>query len=427
MVDKGWMKCPCKYAQYIEGVRSFIEFINRNDGGNTLFSCPCSRCKNGKGLGPLSEISLHLLKYGIISTYTTWRFHGQKLEVEARSHVDNTSNGDVAENVKNVNVGDVVVDPAIGEGENLGGVVEDDGAAIVDDNIRIDSGVHNDAGTRKMKKKESVYERAKEPLYSSCPKGVTTLYASIKLNHIKTQYGFSDNGMTALLDLMNELLPEENILPSKYPEVKKMIQELGMDYIIYDACVNDCVLYWKDHASLVKCHVCHQSRYKKVFNDERKLTTVSQKTVRHFSLITRLKRFYSKPWIAEEMIRHSRAKSDINVMRHPVDSSTWRCADSFSPEFAKEPRNVTLGISTDGFNPNGCFGLAHSCWPVIMCIYSLPPSLCMKREFSLLLLLISGPKAPSKTFDVYLEILVDELKRLWDGVLAFEAFSKLNF
>ncbi|XP_026453753.1 uncharacterized protein LOC113355176 [Papaver somniferum] len=418
-VDKGWMKCPCKSAQYIEGVRSFIEFVNRNGGGNTLFSCPCSRCKNCKGLGPLSEISLHLLKYGILYTYTTWRFHGEKLEVAARSHVDNTSNGDVAENVENIN-------PGIGEGENLGDVVEDDGTAVVDYNIRIDSGVHNDAGTRKMKKKEFVYERAKEPLYPSCRKGVTALYASIKLNHIKIQYGFSDNGMTALLELMKELLPEENTLPSKYAEVEKMIQELGMDYITYDACVNDRVLYWKDHASLVKCPVCQESRYKKVFNDERKLTTVVQKTVRHFSLITRLKRFYNEPWIAEAMTWHSRAKSDINIMRHPIDSSAWRCADSFSPEFSKEPRNVTLGISTDDFNPNGCFGLAR-CWPVIICIYNLPSSLYMKPEFSLLSLLVSGPKAPSKNFDVYLEILVDELKKLWDGVLAFDAFSKTEF
>ncbi|XP_026428971.1 uncharacterized protein LOC113324910 [Papaver somniferum] len=360
--------------------------------------------------------------YGIQSTYTTWRFHGENLEVEAQSLEDNTNNANLAENVENV--GDVVVDPAIGVRDDLGDVVEDVDAAIgVDDNFGIDSGIHNDVGSRKRKKKNSVYERAKEPLYPSCPKGVTALYASIKLNHIKTQYGFYDNGMTSILELMKELLPKENMLPSKYPEVKNMIQELGMDYITYDAYVNDCIFHWKDCALLVQCHVCQESRYKKVFNDERKITTIAQKTVRHFSLITRLKRFYSEPWIAEAMTWHSRAKSDINVMRHLVDSSAWRCAESFSPEFSKEPRSVTLGISTDGFNPNGCFGLAHSCWPVIMGMYNLNPSLCMKREFSLLTLLISGHKAPGKNFDVYLEILVDELKQLWDGVIAFDSFS----
>lgn len=53
------------------------------------------------------------------------------------------------------------------------------------------------------------------------------------------------------------------------------------------------------------------------------------------------------------MTWHSRAKSNINVMSHPIDSSAWRNGNDFSPNFANKPRNVTLGISTDGFNPYG--------------------------------------------------------------------------
>ncbi|XP_026378890.1 uncharacterized protein LOC113273371 [Papaver somniferum] len=137
---------------------------------------------------------------------------------------------------------------------------------------------------------------------------------------------------------------------------------------------------------MVKCHVCNEHRYKKVFNEERKLTKVAQKTLRHITLIPRM---YNVSWIAELMLWHFRAQSDINVMWHLVDSSAWRCADRFSPEFAKEPRNVTLGISTDGFNPNGCFG---------------------------------------KDKDVYLEPLIEELTVLWnEGVLTYDRFSKTEF
>ncbi|XP_026420666.1 uncharacterized protein LOC113316735 [Papaver somniferum] len=191
----------------------------------------------------------------------------------------------------------------------------------------------------------------------------------------------SDNGMTAMLELIKELLPEENTLPSKFPDVKKIIQELGMDYVTYDACVNDCILYWKDKSSLLKCPVCKEPRYVRVFNDERKLTQVAQKTLRHFPIIARLKRFYSIPWIAEAMLWHFRAQKDINVMRHPVDSSAWRCADSFFPVFAKEARNVTL-----------------------------------------------GPRAPGKDIDVYLQPLIEELKELWnDGVMTFDSFTGSEF
>ncbi|XP_026383727.1 uncharacterized protein LOC113279240 [Papaver somniferum] len=386
-----------------------------------VFSCPCKRCKNGRGKFPLKEISYHLLKNGIVPTYTMRRFHGER---SVRAVAENV--GNMAENVGNVdeNVGDVGenvcenVDPSVGENVD----------PSVDENARTYSGVHSDVGSSSSNKRRSFYERAREPLYPSCPKEKTALYAAIKLNNIKTQYGFSDNGVTALLELMKELLPGDNTLPSKYHDVKKMIQELGMDYITYDACVNECILYCKEHASLVKCLVCQESRYKKVFNDERKLTQVAQKTLRHFSLIKRLQRFYSIPWIAEAFYWHHREKSDMNVMRHPVDSSAWQCADNFSPEFAKEPRNVTLGISTDGFNPNGCFGLSHSCWPVILCPYNLPPSMCMNREFSMLCLLISGPRAPGKYIDVYLQPLIDELLQLWNqGVITYDSYTKTEF
>ena len=56
----------------------------------------------------------------------------------------------------------------------------------------------------------------------------------------------------------------------------------------------------------------------------------------------------------------------------------------------------------------------HSCWPVILILYNLPPWLCMKRKFMMLSLLISGPRQLGKNIDVYLSPLVDDLKTLWE-------------
>ena len=50
--------------------------------------------------------------------------------------------------------------------------------------------------------------------------------------------------------------------------------------------------------------------------------------------------------------------------------------------------------------------------------------MCMKKEFSILLLLIPGPKAPSDDIDVFLEPLVKELNELWlEGVTTFDSFQ----
>ncbi|XP_026432482.1 uncharacterized protein LOC113329875 [Papaver somniferum] len=277
-----------------------------------------SLCKNGKGLKSLSEIDYYLLRHGIHSTYTIWRFHGEKLV--GKGQKDNSTSDNVGIAVDNV--GNLT--------EDIGVAAEnDDHSYCVGENDGLHSRVPNHAGTSISKKKRYLYERAREPLYPSCDKGKIPLYAAIKLNNIKTQYGFSYNGVTALLELFKELLPDGKTLPSKFYEVKKLIQEMGMDFITYDTCINDCILYWKDHASLVRCPVCQEPRYEKSFNDERKLTQVARKTLRHFPLIKRLQRFYSIPWIAEAMYWHSKAQSDINVMRHPVDYLSWRCANIF--------------------------------------------------------------------------------------------------
>ncbi|GKB40689.1 gag-pol polyprotein [Tanacetum coccineum] len=40
-------------------------------------------------------------------------------------------------------------------------------------------------------------------------------------------------------------------------------------------------------------------------------------------------------------------------MQHPVDGGAWKKFDTKYPDFAKEPRNVRLGLAADGFNRFG--------------------------------------------------------------------------
>ncbi|GKE02650.1 hypothetical protein Tco_1390633 [Tanacetum coccineum] len=99
-------------------------------------------------------------------------------------------------------------------------------------------------------------------------------------------------------------------------------------------------------------------------------------------------------------------------MQHPVDGRALKNFDTKYLNFAKEPRNVRLGLAADGFNPFGNLSQAYIMWPVILITYNLPPWLCMK-ESSFMLTLIPGPKSPGKDIDVYLRPLIDDLKVLW--------------
>ena len=103
-----------------------------------------------------------------------------------------------------------------------------------------------------------------------------------------------------------------------------------------------------------------------------------------------------------------------NFLSHPVDSLQWKKFDVEYPWFAEEPRNVRLGLATDGFNPFGNMSTSHSTWPVILMPYNLPPWKCMKDPYFMMTLLIPGPRSPGNELDVYLQPLIVELKELWD-------------
>ncbi|GKA12721.1 zinc finger, PHD-type containing protein [Tanacetum coccineum] len=114
------------------------------------------------------------------------------------------------------------------------------------------------------------------------------------------------------------------------------------------------------------------------------------------------------------MTWHATGKcTEPGKMQHPVDGRAWKNFDTKYLDFAKEPRNVRLGLAADGFNPFGNLSQSYSMWPVILTTYNLPPWLCMKESSFMLTLLIPGPKSPGKDIDVYLRPLIDDLKDLW--------------
>ncbi|GJX91152.1 hypothetical protein Tco_0344478 [Tanacetum coccineum] len=128
--------------------------------------------------------------------------------------------------------------------------------------------------------------------------------------------------------------------------------------------------------------------------------------------------------------KHTTGKcTEAGKMQHPVDGRAWKNFDTKYPDFAKEPRNVRLGLAADGFNPFDNLSQAYSMWPVILTTYNLPPWLCMKESSFMLTLLIHGPKSSGKDIDVYLRPLIEDLKVLWDrkGVKTIDIASGQKF
>jgi hypothetical protein len=79
-------------------------------------------------------------------------------------------------------------------------------------------------------------------------------------------------------------------------------------------------------------------------------------------------------------------------------------------------------------NRFGDLSNSHSTWLVILTIYNLPPSICQKRRYLLLTMLIFRPRQPDNDIDVFLEPLMEDMKILWEeGVKMIDASRKEKF
>lgn len=104
-------------------------------------------------------------------------------------------------------------------------------------------------------------------LYRGCEK-FSKLSFIIKLFHLKILNHLSSKSFTILLELLKEALPNGERLPNSYYEAKKIICDLGLDYLKIHACKNDCVLFWKEYEEVNKYPKCKELKYK--FDDRKK-------------------------------------------------------------------------------------------------------------------------------------------------------------
>ncbi|XP_071905980.1 uncharacterized protein [Coffea arabica] len=148
----------------------------------------------------------------------------------------------------------------------------------------------------------------------------------------------------------------------------------------------------------------------------------------YFPLKARLQRLFMSSKTAEDMRWHEEKRvKEEGIMRDPADSIAWKDFDKQYPNFAKDSRNVRLGLATDGFNPFGNMSNSYSMWPVILVPYNLPAYKFMRKEFLILSLLIPSPHAPGKELDVFLRPAINDLKDLFHGISTYDAYSGQNF
>ncbi|RDX90089.1 hypothetical protein CR513_28081, partial [Mucuna pruriens] len=113
-------------------------------------------------------------------------------------------------------------------------------------------------------------------------------------------------------------------------------------------------------------------------------------------------------------------RHDKSMITHVIDAMTWKQFDTTYAIFAQESQNVRLGLCKNSFILFCDLATPYLCWPVFVKSYNLPPSMCMRREYIFLSILIPRPKSPGISLYVYLRPLIEDLKILWeDGFVEY--------
>ncbi|XP_076937830.1 uncharacterized protein LOC143605699 [Bidens hawaiensis] len=347
------------------GVTDFLNASFAKVEKGSQICCPCKRCKNHYWYRR-DEVFDQLKGHGFIEDYYVWVFHGEN-QSQTRFSAGIDDNGD---------------------------------------------GMH-----------DNFYELLHDRFRATVTETSMPSY--------KNLHGFSNVAFDDLLQFLQKMIPEAK-LPASFTKAKRVIKYLGLDYKKIPACPNDCMLYWKEYEDAEVCHICHTSKWKQQENEKQQnnnniehsktCSKVPAKVVWHFPLKPRLQILFMCSETAKHMTWHDEGRPKDGNLRHPADGQSWKEFDSLYPHFAKETKNVRLGLPSDGFNPFRTMSIAHSTWPVVLINYNLPPWMSLKPEYFMLSSLIPGPESPGNNIDIYLQPLIEELKDLW--VNGLETYDK---
>ena len=394
---------------FIVGVDGFIKWAFaqeccRSEGG---VRCPCLKCECRPIISDPEEVTRHLHRRGFIENYWVWMYNGEELpgNVPETSNTHASSSRPIMEYEENFNLIGEMVEDAFGVNVTYDEPGDFDGEELPNEEAQRFYQLLNEMNT-------PLFEGSSDSKLSMC----------VRLLAAKSNWNVSDQCLEHFAKMMLDSTATKDNLPTSYYDAKKWVSKLGLKVRKIDCCINGCMLFYDNEfgtqdGSLEECKFCNSPRYQvrsRAVNSKQKRVAV--KSMFYLPIIPRLKRMFASMHSASQMTWHHTNQTSSGTMRHPSDGEAWKHFDRTHPDFAAEPRNVRLGLCSDGFAPYvQASGSAYSCWPVIVTPYNLPPEMCMTKPYMFLTCVIPGPHSPKAGIDVYLQPLIDDLKRLWIG------------
>jgi hypothetical protein len=137
-----------------------------------------------------------------------------------------------------------------------------------------------------------------------------------------------------------------------------------MKYEKIDVCKDNCIIFYKEHKNEKKCLKCSKPRFVEVVNEDGDtvMMKTAHKQLRYIPLTPRMKQLFISKKTARHMRWHKEGVCENDqLMVHPSDSEAWKALDDFDPDFARDARNVCIGLVTNGFTSYNMSASSYSC------------------------------------------------------------------
>ncbi|XP_047170715.1 uncharacterized protein LOC124839018, partial [Vigna umbellata] len=408
--NRAWMYDRCHRGRgalkesFVLGVEEFItkacekERYRRDRG----LRCPCLKCDCTKILNE-RVVKVHLYKVGFKPKYFIWEDHRKRiLEDDVENHESWMGVETKGDPINQFMTMEDMVHDALRQNESC--------QATTSKKIE-------EASNEDTQRFYNILLDANQPLYEGASD--SKLSMCVRLLACKSNWNIPNQCLDFIAKMVMDGTPIKSSLPKTYYDAKKCVSKLGLQSQRIDCCVDGCMLFYdneygKNDGALLECKFCGKPIYQPRNTGATTTKEVPVKSMFYLPLIPRLQRMYASTQTAGHMTWHYQNRSTNGVLRHPCDGEAWKHFDSVYPDFGIEPHNVQLSLCSDDFNPYvQASNIPYSCWPIIVTRYNLPPEICMSKPYMFLTCLIPGPFNPKVGIDVYLEPLIDELKKLW--------------
>ncbi|BBG96738.1 hypothetical protein Prudu_005627 [Prunus dulcis] len=152
-MSRRWIQNPNRCSdEYLDGIEDFIEFARRQNPDATRIRCPCRKCNNTLW-ETIENVGFHLVRNGMIETYSIWNLHGEQLDHASSS---NATRMDSVEPIVDHNdqVMDIIEDVFPFASTNINNEREDDVPTPID--------------SAEFEQYEKLLKNANQELYPGC-------------------------------------------------------------------------------------------------------------------------------------------------------------------------------------------------------------------------------------------------------------------